>query len=135
MKKTFYEIREYNAQIPIRRRSDLNQLKPACASDDTDPALIASFETEAEARKHYDSLISSVDIKDAWAGGKLAIVTEYALECVEHEIDEDGDIEYSDIIWQDFASFPAEIWYSGEIYEYNRLGGWMAVEEDGDDDE
>ena len=130
MKKTVFEIREYTAQIRIRRRDDLNQLRPGFASDDTDPVLVASYDDEAAAREHLDRLMGSVDIKDVYPSGKIAMVTEYGLECNEVELDEDGDVEYSELSWVDFTSFPSEIEYLGTTYTYNLLGGWMAVDDD-----
>ena len=130
MKKTVYEIREYNAQLTIKRIGDLAQLRPGCASGDTDPVLVASYDDEATARKHLDRLMGSVDIKDAYVSGKVAIVTEYGLECNGVTYDEDGDIDYVEPGWVDFGGFPTEIEYLGTVYEYNRLAGWMPVEDD-----
>jgi len=135
MKKTVYEIREYTVQITIRRISDLNQLRPGCASDDTDPVLVATYDDESAARKHLDRLMGSVDIKDAYVSGKVAMVREYGLECNEVSYDEDGDIDYVEPGWVDFANFPAEIEYLGTTYAYNLLGGWMPVEEEEEEDE
>lgn len=131
--KKIYEIREYTAQITIRRISDLNQLRPGCAADDTDPVLVASYDNEAAARKHLDRLMGSVDIRDAYVSGKVAMVTEYGLECNGVVYDEDGDIDYVEPGWVDFAAFPSEIDYLGTAYTYNLLGGWMPVEDEEDE--
>ena len=125
-----YDIRQFTAQIPIKRESDLDKLKPGCTYDDTEPELIESYRAEDEARAALARLESSVRITDSFYGGQIASVDEYGLEAVTVYLDEDGEEDYSEIDWVDFCGFPTEISWGKRDYTYNLRDGWVEVEEE-----
>lgn len=135
MKKTFYDIREYNAQISIRRREHLNKLVPGCGGDDTEPVLVARYDNEQAARAHLNKLATMIDVKDSWASGSVAMVREYQLECIEVEVDDDGEEEYISTLWSVESEFPTRLYCCGEWFENDGFGWELVDDEEAEDDE
>lgn len=135
MRITRYEIHRYTAEITVRTARDLSKLVPGCTAYDPEPETISSHDNVRAAQKALDHLSSDIHFIDSFYGGKLAEVTEYAIEEAVYSVDEDGNEEEVSVESISFTSFPTELSFGCNDYEYNLLSGWTLVADEDEDEE
>ena len=134
MKITRYEIRRHTAEFTVRSARDLAKLFPGCTFSDPDPELISSHDSMQAAQKALNRFSSDISFVDSFYGGKLANVTEYAIEEVVYDVDEDGEEEEISVESADFTGFPTELSFGCNDYEYKLFSGWTLIADEGHDE-
>lgn len=129
MKKTVFELTERTAQINLPRRfADVHKITPGCAEMCEEPRLIKRFEAEADAVKELNKYETYIEYRTGAVD--YVVVTEYYVEEIIFEVDEDGDEFLMESCGCRTTEWPNEVTFGSTQFIFNKFRNRYEIADD-----